>query len=1096
MKYFFYFSVFLALWFSSPRPLFSAALPTKRFALILSDPPVAERVSYRVSYRAEAQSAETRNYQLTIETAQQRLRTELDSKQIRVAGAAEVLINALFVDADPSREAELSALPDVKAVVPIRIFRRKLNRALPLVNAPAAWNALGGAANAGLGMKIAMLDTGIDQNHPAFQDSSLPVPPGYPICQGSDCAFTNNKVIVARSYVRQLAAGSSASNPAADSRPDDYSPRDRIGHGTATASVAAGAANQGPAAAISGIAPKAYLGNYKIFGSAELNDFSSGDVIILALEDAVKDGMDVASLSFGATAFTGPLDTGAACGNSGTTPCDPVAQALENAVKAGMIVVAAAGNEGDTGKNTPTLNTIDSPGDAPSAIAVGASTNAHTFSNSVRVPGAGVPATLQQLAAFFSDGPQPLQPLTAPLRDVSQLQNDGLACTSLPAQSLNGAIALILRGTCTLLQKVLTAQAAGAVGVILYQNNSISISPISGLSATSIPSVIISNTDGAALKSFIDANPDHPGTLDPGLLENYNPALANLLPSFSSLGPTTGDSSIKPDLVAVGTDMYMATESSDPLGDLYSPDGYLAASGTSFSTPLVAGAAALVKQNNPRLTPAQVKSALVNNAALDVVDLYGGIGGANEIGGGKLDAGAALTAAVTCAPVSISFGAQTSASSLPITKTLQVTNNGSNPVTLAITVSPTRPDPNTTVSAGQPSLTLAPGASGTTSITLAAVSSGGFPPPGAYEGKIRLQADSAALQVPYTYLAGDHSPANVIPVVGDLFDGTVGETIPDGAIGVKLIDNEGLPVAGATVTTRVVAGGGSFQQADKQTDQYGIALAVPVLGPQAGVQAFSLTAGGLRWEFDGQARIKPAIAANGIVDGASFEAAKPVAPGSYISIFGSGLSDDVNQASSLPLPMAIDFVNVSFDVPAAKLSLPGRLIFVSPGQLNVQVPWELAGQSSVQVKVTIDFSLSNVYTLPLAAQSPSFFVSTDSSGNSAVAALDENNRPVNAGNPALRGHAIQLFANGLGSVTNQPATGDPAPLSPLAQTTATPTVSIGGRTAQVSFSGLAPGFPGLYQLNVTVPPDAAAGADPVVVNVGGASSKPVNIAVQ
>ena len=1092
MKKRFCIAIFLALCFSVARPLYSATFLANRYALILADVPVAERMT---AYRLEAQTTQARDYQRAIEAAQQRLRTELDTRGIRIAGSAQVLINALFVEADPAREAELRALPGVKAVVPIRLFRRKLNRALPLVNAPAAWNALGGSQNAGLGMKIAILDTGIDQNHPAFQDSSLPIPPGYPICQPQDCSYTNNKVIVARSYVRQLAAGS-GTNPAADSRPDDYSPRDRIGHGTATASVAAGTANQGPAAAISGIAPKAYLGNYKIFGSPELNDFSSGDVIILALEDALKDGMDVASLSLGATALAGPLDTGAACGNPVAAPCDPVAQAVENAVKAGMSVVAAAGNEGDTGANAPTLNSIDSPGDAPSAIAAGASTNSHTFTNSVRVPGSDAPASLRQVPALFSDGPLPVQPVTASLRDVAQLQNDGLACTSLPGGSLSGAIALILRGTCGFLQKVLNAQAAGAVGVIFYQNNSQPIVPPGGLSSTTIPSAMISNSDGVALKNFIDANADHAGTLDPVLLESYNPQLANLLPSFSSLGPSTGDASIKPDLVAVGTDMYMATENFDPMGDLYSRDGYTVASGTSFSTPLVAGAAALVKQKNPGFTPAQIKSSLVNNAALDVVDLFGAIGGVDEIGGGKLDAGASLAATVTSAPSSISFGALAAASSLPMTKTLQVTNNGSSAVTLSVTVSPGRSDANTAVTADQSSLTLNPGASGSLSLTLAAVSSGGFPQPGAYEGKIRLQGGSVSLHVPYSYLVGDHSPANIIPLVGDLFDGTVGEIIPDGAIAIKLIDNEGLPVQGAAVSTRVVAGGGSIQNADSQTDAYGIASAVPVLGPQAGRQAFALTAGGRSWQFDGQARAKPAIPANGIVNGASFEAAKPVAPGSYISIFGSALSDDINQASSLPLPLAIDFVNVSFDVPAAKLSLPGRLIYVSPGQINVQIPWELAGQSSVQVKVTIDFSRSNVYTLPLAAQSPSFFESKDASGNSFVAALDENNRPINAGNPALRGHAIQLFANGLGAVTNQPATGDPAPFSPLAQTIAAATVDIGGKQAQVSYSGLAPGFPGLYQLNVVVPPDASSGIDPVAVSIGGANSKPSNLSVQ
>ena len=300
-----------------------------RYALILEDPPVTAATTLRAG-TPEAESRRTRISQL-----QARLRSDLESRNIAVTGSVEMLLNAVFVQATPDREPELRALSGVKRVVFMPRVRRKLDRAAQLVNAPAAWNALGGVGNAGLGVKVGILDTGIDQNHPAFQDNSLPSLPGFPICQPQDCAFTNKKVIVARSYVKQLSAGSS-SDPAADSRPDDNSPRDRVGHGTATAMIVAGQTNTGPAATITGIAPKAYLGNYKVFGSPGVNDFTSGDVIILALEDALNDGMDIVSLSLGSPALSGPLDQGAVCGEQPGTPCDPEAQAVENAIKAGM----------------------------------------------------------------------------------------------------------------------------------------------------------------------------------------------------------------------------------------------------------------------------------------------------------------------------------------------------------------------------------------------------------------------------------------------------------------------------------------------------------------------------------------------------------------------------------------------------------------------------------------------------------------------------------------------------------------------------------------------------------------------------------------
>src|SRR5712692_3195147 len=116
--------------------------------------------------------------------------------------------------------------------------------------------------------------------------------------------------------------------------------------------------------------------------------------------------MDVASLSIGSTALTGPLDTGAACGNAAGVPCDLVPPVVENAVKAGMVVVIAAGNDGDGQSSTsaPTWSTIESPGDAPSAIAVGATTNSHYMLEGVEVPGSDVPSNLQQISGLFGDG--------------------------------------------------------------------------------------------------------------------------------------------------------------------------------------------------------------------------------------------------------------------------------------------------------------------------------------------------------------------------------------------------------------------------------------------------------------------------------------------------------------------------------------------------------------------------------------------------------------------------------------------------------------------------------------------------------------------
>src|SRR5262249_55191749 len=153
-------------------------------------------------------------------------------------------------------------------------------------------------------------------------------------------------------------------------------------------------------------------------------------------------------------------------------------------------------------------NTIESPGDSPSAITVGSTTNSHYLVEAVEVPGSNVPTNLQRMAGDFGDGVLPTGALAAHVLDVPQLGDNGLACSALPAGSLAGGFfALIERGTCTFLVKVLNAQNAGASGVILYMaDQSVLVSP-STLGSTSIPVIMISNNDGAALKSFIAANP-------------------------------------------------------------------------------------------------------------------------------------------------------------------------------------------------------------------------------------------------------------------------------------------------------------------------------------------------------------------------------------------------------------------------------------------------------------------------------------------------------------------------------------------------------------------------------------------------------------
>ncbi len=1068
----------LAAFLGAQRPVQAQSGREGEYALLLSEPAL-----YTPAKQALREAAAGRLAR--IEAAQVAVRQRVSAAGIPVTGEAHRLVNAVFVRATSEQAQALRSLPGVLRVTFVPRMKARLDRAVDLVKARDAWTVVGGAQNAGAGVKIGVLDSGIDIGHPAFQGdcgaTSLPNQPP----EWKD--FTNRKIIVARSYVSQLA------NPDGDprnTRPDDLSPRDHSGHGTAIAMVAAGGAVAGPAATIQGMASKACLGNYKIFGSPGLNDYTYGSVLINALEDAIADGMDIVSISLGNPAQFAPLETdaqdcaGASPGlNIPENACDIRAYALNNTVAQNVTVVVAAGNDGNLGVYAPTANTIATPGTAPAAITVGASTNSHVFF-------AGVLVDSRRMNALFGDGPKPEagKPLTAPLRDVSQLQDSGQACSALSGGSLTGAFGLIQRGGCDFATKTNNAQKAGAVGVLIYQVEGYDypFSP-TGLSNTGIPTAMIGYRDGASLKDFLRSSPDKPVTMDSAL--QPTDAEYDTLADFSSRGPAIRDYNIKPELVAVGTDLYTATQKYDPNATIYDATGFTAVSGTSFTAPMVAGAAAMVKQQSPGFTPGQVKSALVNTASSGIRDVDSSPAGVRAVGAGKLNAAAALAAPASVEPAVLSFG-EIKTASLPISATLRVTNTGASNAAFDLSVVPTTTDPLVTMRFSTRQLQLQAGERADVVVTL----EGRQPSPGVYEGYIAV---GNRLRVPYLYVTGDGRPANAFAIYGDGFTGFVSET--DRWIGLRVVDQYGLSVQGAPIRFRSVTGGGQILAADANTVIDGEAWARVQLGAQQGEQQFTAevtSVTGLTVPFYWTARQAPVINTNGVVNAASFQIGPGLAPGSYITITGSDLSDTTRVFSTPYLPMALAGVSVSFDVPKAGLSLPGRLHFVSEQQVNVQIPWELQGQNSAQMKVSIGDLSTALYTVPLSDYSPAIFEFDDASGRRLAAVLDSGYAVVTAANPARRNAVISIFANGLGPVDNRPASGEPSPAQPLATTRATPAVTIGGKNAQVGWSGLAPGIVGLYQINVTVPPDAPSGFQPIVVSANGINSKPATLPVE
>ena len=261
---------------------------------------------------------------------------------------------------------------------------------------------------------------------------------------------------------------------------------------------------------------------------------------------------------------------------------DPLVKAVEAASRFGVIVVAAAGNNG------PNPGTVGSPAVAPHAIAAAASNNSRMFAGFLQVPGGG------PITALPSAGVNPFSPIAGPLVDVATVDPTGLACNLLPANSLNNAIALIERGTCNFEVKFDYAQAAGAVAAVIYDNVPNEALVLMGVGHAMLPAAMISNADGLNLKGLITSPPT-------ATIQFYQPTYVNpeSLATFSAAGPSL-DNSIKPDLTAVGENFYTAAETIDSNGELYNPTGYLVTQGTSFSAPLVSGAAALLESATAR----------------------------------------------------------------------------------------------------------------------------------------------------------------------------------------------------------------------------------------------------------------------------------------------------------------------------------------------------------------------------------------------------------------------------------------------------------------------------------------------------------------
>jgi minor extracellular serine protease Vpr len=596
------------------------------------------------SERLDLQSRSSRRYLASLQRAQasaaRALRQTIPSA--RVSRRFQVVLNGLTVDLPVRRLTTLTRLSFVQRIYPSVRYRLTTNESAALTSAPALWAATGARGD---GVKIAVVDDGVDQSHPFFAPTGYTYPAGYP--KGAT-RYTTPKVLVARAF------------PGPGSGRRGRLPLDRSAsfHGTHVAGIAAGnsgTASPGgrshpPVANLSGVAPRAYIGNYRIFNvPTPIGNVANTPEIVAAFEAAVRDGMDVINLSGGSS--------------ESDPSTDAMIETTNNVAAAGVLPVIAAGNARDEFG----MGTVGSPGTAGEALTVAAVSNVHVFGPTVSVQDTRAPATLQRIpfhVTVLEPAFNQWERVDTTLADVGSIVGtngrpvDRRLCgithpnaldTTLPRGSLSGSIALVFRGGCAIVTKALRAQLAGAIGMVMVDNRS---GEANGIAVElTLPGGMVSDLDGARLRDFLASVGGRAS-----VRFNFNPnetktGRSGIVTSFSSAGPTPFEHRLKPDLAAPGGEILSSTLP-EFAGSAYAPFD-----GTSMATPHAAGAAALLVQRHPAWTPRQIKSALVSTAGTAWSDTQRTTEASVLLaGGGLVNVQAADAPQIFTDPSSLSFG--------------------------------------------------------------------------------------------------------------------------------------------------------------------------------------------------------------------------------------------------------------------------------------------------------------------------------------------------------------------------------------------------------------------------------------------------------
>lgn len=527
----------------------------------------------------DATSSKTTNYRAYLREQQKDYIATMSSMighPLTVTHTYEITDSGIAAKLTAAEAATIASAPGVASVEQEEIFHLDTYRGPSFIGADTVWNLAvpGGTTNRGKGVVVGVLDSGITSAHPSFADDAA-------------CGFGpgNHKLISARDCSTSAAGVCNGPDPEAGAS----------GHGVHTASTAAGntvtnAASPSPNlpapyTQMSGVAPCASLRTYRVCpaGTCPGGDVNAG------VQNAIIDGVDVINFSI----------------SGGTSPWNSTERMFLDAVNADVVVAAAAGNTNES--ITDPVGQVNHRG--PWVMTVAASTQDVNLGAGLSATGPGTPpASTQNLLANTGSNTPAVVPFTdLPIR-VSA--TNVIGCTAggaFPAGFFNGAVALVQRGTCAFTEKVANAAAAGAQQIFIYNNTfgSLNMNTDGG----AIPAYSISQSAGISMNNFITANGATPTTAS--LSASIAGAVqGDVLADFSFRGPTPGNLAdlTKPDITGPGVNIYAAGRVAD--------GNYFNSSGTSMSSPHLAGAAALVRAVNPTWTPTEVKSAILLTAKM------------------------------------------------------------------------------------------------------------------------------------------------------------------------------------------------------------------------------------------------------------------------------------------------------------------------------------------------------------------------------------------------------------------------------------------------------------------------------------------------